>query len=1229
MANEVTQNVDIKTNVDVKVHGDGDIKKITDPVQNIVTLAEEVKKELNSINLATPITEIDRLRNKVEELKNTIYDARNTGAISEEEMFGALNIAKSYNIDNKIAELKSYEEQFDNLNTSVDSFINNWNVFINRDISGQIQDFENIRSEIDSITEQVYNLKLDILNKDQIAYVNEYVDALNTITPILDEIEHKKDVLNLGNSLVKPDFNNQLYNEADAYFNKLDKDLEQSTKKAEQFKNIIKPDFDIEYSGASPQDLEWLNNVNFDNIEEDDKKVNKLKDTLIQLASSGNLSTSSIKSLLASLGVAAPEIAAITAAIGYLVLVLKQVSNTIDTILNGLKQGGKYTTDFLKNLTGLNLRIAIDGLKGFNDAIKDTINLLKNTSNEIKNLSAYGIEAQDAFFAIYQYLGSEAGNELISYTEKLSDLFNLDATNLETNMKGILATTSQLGLQSDGVIKYTKALTNLALNLSAFSGDTVDNISKQFENVINLGILNSRSSIAKALDLNDQDIAEFKKLNTQIERTNFLLNKGVIIEGTYDKYTQTVAGSLMQLRNVYNNLMSTVGLFASYLASTVTPILINILKLTNTALQALMNFLNIDTSSAGANGSQGLAGRYSEVSDAIQDVGDAAAKASKKVASFDDVITLDDGDTNTIADLLPSNNLDLNGLFNDDALDNEEITIDTIKNKLKEMLADLKEMMEGIDWQANIDKAGILGKALAELGNIVVDDKDLWSDFGITVGGALNTILSLLNSFASSFNFLGFGDSLALAWNTMLNTLDTKLAGSAIYNWFMGAVDFFIGLLSNNVISNTIKKILDIITSSISNITDDDITAIGDLVTLILNEITNSIDYITEFLSNEENKQKLIAIITEIFTAIGQELPILMLSLSRLIVSELDLLGDSIVAAIDGLFEGRENDELLIDKIVHSIINVIDAVFKNINKIGNAIKAHKEEIIQLVASLIQSIIDNSSEWGKQLEPLVTTIADILKNINWSQLFDAIYNIFKESNITELIGQLLITQAKLKWEWFKLKVRTVIDTFLSGDLPGWINGPLMSMLGGLLGNIPLMIVGGLSTIFGILKDFFNIDVVGFLKNWWDTCIIPMGNDIYKWFDEVITGITEIFKKIWNYKIGGYEFKLPDFVGGGTLFTIPKLATGGIVDGSILANIGESGREAVLPLDKNTEWMDALADRMASRLNTTTNSNGPVEIKLSDKNFYTRAEMLDFAGLVVNALNVYGIDVAVSY
>lgn len=92
----------------------------------------------------------------------------------------------------------------------------------------------------------------------------------------------------------------------------------------------------------------------------------------------------------------------------------------------------------------------------------------------------------------------------------------------------------------------------------------------------------------------------------------------------------------------------------------------------------------------------------------------------------------------------------------------------------------------------------------------------------------------------------------------------------------------------------------------------------------------------------------------------------------------------------------------------------------------------------------------------------------------------------------------------------------------------------------------------------------------------------------------TAINSIVKKI-----NTISWKIPDYVPkyGGKKFgfdlktvKIPRLATGGIVMDSTLANIGEKGAEAVLPLENNTDWMDLLADKIAAK------QQGPSKIVL---------------------------------
>ena len=124
----------------------------------------------------------------------------------------------------------------------------------------------------------------------------------------------------------------------------------------------------------------------------------------------------------------------------------------------------------------------------------------------------------------------------------------------------------------------------------------------------------------------------------------------------------------------------------------------------------------------------------------------------------------------------------------------------------------------------------------------------------------------------------------------------------------------------------------------------------------------------------------------------------------------------------------------------------------------------------------------------------------------------------------------------------------------------------------------------------------------IKNWYNTNIKPkFTTDYWKGkfnsvkdgaksaFNGVISVVETAVNNIIN-KINTLSWKIPDWVPkvGGERFgfnfstvSIPRLATGGIATRSVLANIGEAGREAVLPLDRNTGWMDQLADKIAAR------------------------------------------------
>ena len=133
----------------------------------------------------------------------------------------------------------------------------------------------------------------------------------------------------------------------------------------------------------------------------------------------------------------------------------------------------------------------------------------------------------------------------------------------------------------------------------------------------------------------------------------------------------------------------------------------------------------------------------------------------------------------------------------------------------------------------------------------------------------------------------------------------------------------------------------------------------------------------------------------------------------------------------------------------------------------------------------------------------------------------------------------------------------------------------------------------------VKDWFNANVKPkFTKDYWLNKFNTVKDGAKSAFNGVISVVESAINNIIK-KINTLSWKIPDWVPkvGGERFgfnfstvSIPRLATGGIATRSVLANIGEAGREAVLPLDRNTGWMDQLADKIAAR------SGGPSKLFL---------------------------------
>ena len=128
------------------------------------------------------------------------------------------------------------------------------------------------------------------------------------------------------------------------------------------------------------------------------------------------------------------------------------------------------------------------------------------------------------------------------------------------------------------------------------------------------------------------------------------------------------------------------------------------------------------------------------------------------------------------------------------------------------------------------------------------------------------------------------------------------------------------------------------------------------------------------------------------------------------------------------------------------------------------------------------------------------------------------------------------------------------------------------------------------VFSTWGSFFS-GLWNTIKNTFSTLGTSIGNAISSAVKSGINGVISMIEKTINSAInlinGAIDLinKLPGVsVSKVNKLSLPRLAKGGVVDTATIAMIGEAGKEAVIPLENNTEWMDKLADRLAERSST---------------------------------------------
>lgn len=111
----------------------------------------------------------------------------------------------------------------------------------------------------------------------------------------------------------------------------------------------------------------------------------------------------------------------------------------------------------------------------------------------------------------------------------------------------------------------------------------------------------------------------------------------------------------------------------------------------------------------------------------------------------------------------------------------------------------------------------------------------------------------------------------------------------------------------------------------------------------------------------------------------------------------------------------------------------------------------------------------------------------------------------------------------------------------------------------------------------------------IRNAWQSRVSRVQNKTYeitaRFRDAVTSAINSLISRLNSVIYRLRNIRVANIRPFSGMNTIPYLAKGGIVNNpgkGVPAVIGEAGTEAVLPLERNTEWMDIMADKLAQKI-----------------------------------------------
>lgn len=600
------------------------------------------------------------------------------------------------------------------------------------------------------------------------------------------------------------------------------------------------------------------------------------------------------------------------------------------------------------------------------------------------------------------------------------------------------------------------------------------------------------------------------------------------------KYSSEFNGKMSEMASASATLKNSIGALTAPIISALTPAIVTLCTWLTNAINAMNRFI---AAISGKSTWTKAKKQQVDYAASLDKTSGSAKKAAGALAAFDDLNVLQKNDSGSGSGGSGSGGSDLY----------EEVpTGKELSDKIQPFIDYLKKLKVSIKngWD------------------------ETWSNLDVSLqfDNIKSSIESIKNSFLNIFSDSEVSasvDNFAMTFSRSLGSISASVVsiGATIAENLLGGISIYLESNSENI-KNYIIDMFDI-ASDISVLASQGADAFANVFSVFGDE------------NGQQITANLIQIFSDAFMMVTENAAKFGKDIIDCIVTPFVENQDALKDALDGL----------LGVIADLTTTISDGVQHVTDKITELYDEHIHPFIENVKNGMSELIEKFLEfWNTYVQPILQNLALMFEDTYENHLKPVFDNIFEIMGIViDILNDLWtnILQPIIAW---------IIENVLPVILPiiKTLSQNIKDSVDFILDLINFLLAG-VKLVFAAIHALLTKDTDKALRQT-EKSVKDFVNSVIQMFENMVNRVINGI----NSLISGFNsigFDLPDFLGGGswhpsvpTIPTVklPRLANGGVTTGRTLAEIGEAGREAILPLENNTGWMDDLASKLASKM-----------------------------------------------